>query len=96
MKNSFIHIKKKFVSNYLPSILALIIPLTSSGQTHPLPVLPDTSKLGQYTSRTMYLLHESTAEKKNDVRIVFAYLDFAHYGRTAAAGGVPGWVAGAG
>ena len=70
MGNSFTYIKKRSAGIYLFSILAFIIPLASSGQTHPLPVLPDTSKLGQYTSRTMYLLHESTAEKKNDVRIL--------------------------
>ncbi len=39
-------------------------------QTYPIPVLPDTSKLGQYTSRTMNLLHNSTPEKRNDVRIL--------------------------
>ncbi len=39
-------------------------------QTYPMPVLPDTSKLGKYTSRTMNLLHNSTHEKKNDVRIL--------------------------
>ena len=39
-------------------------------QPYPMPVLPDTSHLGQYTSRTINLLHNSTPEKKNDVRIL--------------------------
>ena len=39
-------------------------------QFYPAPVLPDTSKLGIYTSRTMNLLHSSTHEKGNVVRIL--------------------------
>jgi hypothetical protein len=39
-------------------------------QPYPKPVLPDTTKLGQYTSRTMNLLHNSTPEKRNKVRIL--------------------------
>jgi hypothetical protein len=39
-------------------------------QPYPMPVLPDTSHLGQSTSRTINLLHNSTPEKKNDVRIL--------------------------
>lgn len=42
----------------------------SYSQSHPAPVLPDTSKLGQYTSRTMNLLHKSSPANKNDVRIL--------------------------
>lgn len=69
MRKRFTHIKGS-VTNYLFCILAFIIPFASSAQTHSQPVLPDTSKLGQYTSRTMYLLQESTPEKKNDVKIL--------------------------
>jgi|WetSurMetagenome_2_1015567.scaffolds.fasta_scaffold02278_3 hypothetical protein len=39
-------------------------------QLHPLPVLPDTSMLGQYTSRTINLLQQSTPLKRNTVRIL--------------------------
>jgi hypothetical protein len=39
-------------------------------QPYPMPVLPDTSKLGQYTSRTMNLLHNNTPGKRNDIRIL--------------------------
>ena len=39
-------------------------------QPHPLPALPDTSNLGQYTSRTMHLLHSSTPGKRNTVKIL--------------------------
>jgi hypothetical protein len=70
MKKTLFNVNKGLINNYLLFILAFIIPLTSSAQPHPMPVLPDTSKLGQYTSRTMYLLHQSNPEKKNDVRIL--------------------------
>jgi hypothetical protein len=70
MDKIFSHKKKGSPGNYLFSILALLIPLKAPAQPHPLPVLSDTSKLGQYTSRTMYLLHESTPDKGNDVRIL--------------------------
>ncbi len=46
------------------------MPVIVSAQQYPLPSLPDTSKLGQYTSRTINLLHRSTPEKRNDVRIL--------------------------
>jgi hypothetical protein len=35
-----------------------------------MPVLPDTSLLGKYTSRTMNLLKNSTPEKKESVKIL--------------------------
>ncbi len=37
---------------------------------YPLPVLPDTSLYGKYTSRTMHLLQSSTPEKRNTVKIL--------------------------
>jgi len=51
-------------------ILALGVPVTSFAQPYPIPLLPDTSKLGQYTSRTINLLHRSTQENSNEVRIL--------------------------
>lgn len=41
-----------------------------SGQNWPMPVLPDTSDYGRYTSRTMNLLQSSTPEKPNTVKIL--------------------------
>lgn len=41
-----------------------------SAQIHPIPVLPDTSEYGRYTSRTMHLLQNSTKEKPNTVKIL--------------------------
>ena len=39
-------------------------------QLYPLPVLPDTTMLGRYTSRTLNLLQQSTAQKRNTVKIL--------------------------
>jgi hypothetical protein len=39
-------------------------------QSHPVPVLPDTSQYGRYTSRTMHLLQNSTPERPNTVKIL--------------------------
>jgi hypothetical protein len=50
--------------------MAVICPVFVFAQSHPMPVLPDTSLLGQYTSRTMNLLHHSTPWKKNKVKIL--------------------------
>ncbi|MFC3562682.1 SGNH/GDSL hydrolase family protein [Pedobacter jamesrossensis] len=48
-----------------------LFPFTSVwSQSHPLPVLPDTSLYGKYTSRTMHLLQSSTPEHRNTVKIL--------------------------
>jgi hypothetical protein len=39
-------------------------------QNWPAPELPDTSSYGKYTSRTMHLLHTSTPQKRNTVKIL--------------------------
>ncbi|HET6557611.1 MAG TPA: hypothetical protein VFG54_09880 [Prolixibacteraceae bacterium] len=39
-------------------------------QSWPLPELPDTTRYGQYTSRTLHLLQSSTVEKPNTVKIL--------------------------
>jgi hypothetical protein len=54
----------------LLSIPLLAVTVTSFSQTYPMPSLPDTSKLGQYTSRTINLLHNSAPGRRNAVKIL--------------------------
>jgi hypothetical protein len=63
-------IKKMSLSRLLLALCFFMTAEYLPAQLYPMPVLPDTSKLGQYTSRTMNLLHNSTPEKRNDVRIL--------------------------
>ncbi len=65
-----LYIDKAAFYRLLVYILLPALYLNCFAQSHPLPVLPDTSKLGQYTSRTINLLHNSTPGKRNDVRIL--------------------------
>ena len=50
--------------------LLLVYHASSPAQIYPPPALPDTSNLGRYTSRTMYLLNQSGPGKNNEVRIL--------------------------
>ncbi len=70
MGRNHLYIDKAFFYRLLLYITLLASYLNSYSQSHPLPVLPDTSKLGLYTSRTMNLLHFSSPDKKNEVRIL--------------------------
>lgn len=51
-------------------ILLLLPCLGVMAQSWPLPELPDTTRYGQYTSRTLHLLQSSTEEKPNTVKIL--------------------------
>lgn len=64
------HIRKASGIYFLVFLLLTGNRGTSLAQSYQVPVLPDTSKLGQYTSRTMNLLHGSTPDKRNEVRIL--------------------------
>ena len=51
-------------------LLTQITCLNLSAQKWPQPALPDTTNYGRYTSQTMNLLHSSTPEKQNTVKIL--------------------------
>lgn len=51
-------------------ILIFLPCLRAFSQSWPLPELPDTTRYGQYTSRTLHLLQSGTAEKPNTVKIL--------------------------
>jgi hypothetical protein len=56
--------------NKILLILLMATSFAAFAQPWPQPELPDTSAYGQYTSRTMQLLHSSTPEKPNTVKIL--------------------------
>ena len=70
MRNGCTHIRQYSLSLLIFFIQAVACPLFSYAQSYPMPVLPDTSHLGQCTSRTINLLHRSTPEKRNRVKIL--------------------------
>jgi hypothetical protein len=69
MRAIFIYIAG-YRHNRVQVLLIYLLLNSSLYAQHPLPVLPDTSQLGRYTSRTMHLLHFSAPEHRNIVRIL--------------------------
>lgn len=55
---------------YLLALMSIASAFQLFAQPWPQPELPDTSNYGRYTSRTMNLLHSSTPEKRNTVKIL--------------------------
>ncbi len=70
MPNDSSHIGRLVLRCFALFILTLALTANGAAQRYPLPVLPDTSNLGRYTSRTINLLHSSNKDKRNEVRIL--------------------------
>ena len=62
--------QKSVISRSLVVLLVLVILEPVFSQPYPLPVLPDTTMPGRYTSRTMHLLQQSVPQKRNTVKIL--------------------------
>lgn len=58
------------INKILLSCLWVVVVISTYAQPWPQPELPDTSRYGQYISRTMHLLQTSTREKPNTVKIL--------------------------
>jgi len=70
MSKYFRWISQDSVYRFLSVSIGVLCSVYAFSQSHPMPVLPDTSLLGKYTSRTMNLLKNSTPEKKESVKIL--------------------------